>query len=110
MQGVDKPLPYLFYRGIELHPRIFDVDVKQVNIFNCQNFFCTIKNIKGDLISEGQAFSLWSPRSHSPKNMQNNYAKLFNLKVSKSCKKIMVSSILPKTNKTHNPENVFYSG
>jgi len=23
------PLPYLFYRGIELHPRILDVDVKQ---------------------------------------------------------------------------------
>ena len=56
MQGVDKPLPYLFYRGIELHPRIFDVDVKQVNIFNFQNFLCIIKKIKGDLISEGQAF------------------------------------------------------
>ena len=80
MQGVDKPLPYLFYRGIELHPRIFDVDVKQVNIFNFQNFLCSIKNIKGDLISEGQAFSHWSPRSHSPKNMQNNYPELLNLK------------------------------
>jgi hypothetical protein len=33
LQGVDKPLPYLFYRGIELHPRIFDVDVKQVPIY-----------------------------------------------------------------------------
>ena len=30
LQSVDKPLPYLFYRGIELHPRIFDIDVKQV--------------------------------------------------------------------------------
>ena len=30
LQNVDKPLPYLFYRGIELHPRIFGVDVKQV--------------------------------------------------------------------------------
>ena len=39
LQGVDKPIPYLFYRGIELHPRIFDVDVKQVNIFYFfQNF------------------------------------------------------------------------
>jgi len=29
LQNVDKPLPYLFYRGIELHPRFFDVDIKQ---------------------------------------------------------------------------------
>ena len=45
LQGVDKPLPYLFYRGIELHPRIFDVDVKQVNIFSFQNFLITIQHI-----------------------------------------------------------------
>lgn len=25
-----KPWPYIFYRGVELHPRIFDADVKQV--------------------------------------------------------------------------------
>ena len=29
LQSVDKPLAYLFYRGIELHPRLLDVDVKQ---------------------------------------------------------------------------------
>jgi len=34
LQSVDKPLPYLFYRGIELHPRIFDIDVKQWS--NCR--------------------------------------------------------------------------
>ena len=32
LQNLDKPLPYLFYRGIELHPRFFDVDIKQVSI------------------------------------------------------------------------------
>ena len=26
----DRPLPYIFYRGVELHPRIMGVDVKQV--------------------------------------------------------------------------------
>lgn len=25
----DKPLPYLFYRGVELHPRILNADIKQ---------------------------------------------------------------------------------
>ena len=31
LQNFDgKPLPYIFYRGVELHPRIFDCDVKQV--------------------------------------------------------------------------------
>ena len=34
LQNVDKPLAYLFYRGIELHPRIFEVDVKQVKIIS----------------------------------------------------------------------------
>ena len=31
LQNVDKPLPYLFYRGIELHPRLLGVDIKQVS-------------------------------------------------------------------------------
>mgnify|MGYP001435207278 FL=1 len=40
LQTVDKPLPYLFYRGIELHPRFFDVDIKQVQkILKCENLF-----------------------------------------------------------------------
>ena len=30
LQKSDKPLAYLFYRGIELHPRLFNVDIKQV--------------------------------------------------------------------------------
>ena len=34
LQKSDKPLPYLFYRGIELHPRIFDIDIKQVTVVN----------------------------------------------------------------------------
>lgn len=34
LQKVIKPLPYLFYRGIELHPRILNVDVKQWS--NCR--------------------------------------------------------------------------
>jgi len=32
--AVDKPLPYQFYAGIELHPRLFGVDVKQWS--NCR--------------------------------------------------------------------------
>ena len=34
LQNFDnKPWPYIFYRGVELHPRIFDADVKQVTGF-----------------------------------------------------------------------------
>ena len=45
LQSVDKPLPYLFYRGIELHPRIFDIDVKQVLLI------CILKLMHGVLNS-----------------------------------------------------------
>ena len=28
-----KPLAYIFYRGVELHPRLFDADIKQVAMY-----------------------------------------------------------------------------
>ena len=35
LQNFDgKPWPYIFYRGVELHPRIFNADVKQVRKLN----------------------------------------------------------------------------
>ena len=52
LQNVDKPLPYLFYRGIELHPRLLGVDIKQVSNMKkkrkfsfvlCKNLFVKIR-------------------------------------------------------------------
>ena len=43
LQKVDKPLAYLFYRGIELHPRLFGVDIKQVRFFGRFSKICRVK-------------------------------------------------------------------
>ena len=50
LQTVDKPLPYLFYRGIELHPRFLDVDIKQVKI-----------NLKKDFTKSKRKIFLYFP-------------------------------------------------
>jgi 7-dehydrocholesterol reductase len=58
LQAFDKPMPYLFYRGIELHPRLFGVDIKQVQYGTHHSYVLVVHTLR---VAENEILKLDFP-------------------------------------------------